>query len=82
MAKSPYRPFPPKPEQLALMPATSGNAINGVGETEFRQASRVYWHDPETIEHGGLQKWFYTQDPDNAGGMQRHMQGHWPGPCL
>ena len=65
MAKSPYRPFIPKPEQLALMPATSGNTINGMGETEFRQASRVYWHDPDTIEHGELQKWFYTQDPDN-----------------
>jgi len=47
------------------MPATSGNTINGMGETEFRRASRVYWHDPDTIEHGALQKWFYTQDPDN-----------------
>ncbi len=47
------------------MPATSGNAINGLGETAFRRASRVDWHDPDTIEHGELQKWFYTQDPDN-----------------
>jgi hypothetical protein len=65
MRKSPYRPFTPKREQLVLMPATSGNTINGMGETAFRQASRVYWHDPDTIEHGDLQKWFYTQDPDN-----------------
>jgi len=65
MAKSPYRPFTPNPEQLALMPATSGNTINGLGEERFRRASRVYWHDPDTIEHGELQKWFYTQDPDN-----------------
>jgi len=65
MAKSPYRPYTPNPEQLALMPATSGNSINGLGETEFRQASHVYWHDPDTIEHGELQKWFFTQDPDN-----------------
>ena len=65
MAKSPYRPYTPKPEQMALMPAISGNTINGLGETEFRQASWVYWHDPATIEHGELQKWFYTQDPDN-----------------
>jgi epoxyqueuosine reductase len=65
MPKSPYRPFTPKPEQLALMPTTSGNTINGLGEIEFRRASRVYWHDPDTIEHGELQKWFYTQDPDN-----------------
>lgn len=47
------------------MPATSGNTINGLGETEFRRASPVYWHDPDSIEHGELQKWFYTQDPDN-----------------
>lgn len=65
MAKSPHRPFIPNPEQIALMPETSGNAINGMGETEFRRASRVYWHDPDTIAHGKLQKWFYTQDPDN-----------------
>jgi epoxyqueuosine reductase QueG len=65
MAKSPYRPFIPNPEQLALMPETSGNIINGMGETKYRRASRVYWHDPDTIEHGELQKWFYTQDPDN-----------------
>ena len=65
MAKSPYRPFIPNPEQIALMPETSGNTINGMGETEFRRASRVYWHDPDTIAHGKLQKWFYTQDPDN-----------------
>ena len=65
MAKSPYRPFTPNPEQLALMPKTSGNTINGLGETEFRRPSRIYWHDPDTIEHGELQKWFYTQDPNN-----------------
>jgi epoxyqueuosine reductase len=65
MAKSPYRPFTPNPEQVALMPARSGNTVNGLGETEFRRASPVYWQDPDTIEHGELQKWFYTQDPDN-----------------
>jgi len=66
MAKSPYRPFTPNPEQLALMPETSGNTINGMGETAFRRPSRVYWHDPDLIAHGKLQKWFYTQNPDNA----------------
>jgi epoxyqueuosine reductase len=63
MAKSPYKPFTPNPEQVALMPGISGNAINGIGETEFRRATRVYWHDPERIPHGQMQKWFYTQDP-------------------
>ncbi|HLF31112.1 MAG TPA: 4Fe-4S dicluster domain-containing protein [Xanthomonadales bacterium] len=66
MAKSPYRPYTPNPEQLALVPAVSGNTINGLGETEFRRARRVYWHDPDTLAHGEMQKWFYTQDPDNA----------------
>ena len=65
MAKNNYRPYTPNPEQLALMPTISGNAVNGMGETKFRQASPVYWHDPDTIEHGKLQKWFYTQNPDN-----------------
>ena len=66
MAKSPYRPFKPKHEQMALVPATSGNTINGFGEEGFRRASPIYWHDPDTLVHGELQKWFYTQDPDNV----------------
>lgn len=65
MAKSPYRPYKPKAEQLALLPAVSGNTINGMGEVEFRRAAPIYWHDPTTLEHGELQKWFYTQNADN-----------------
>ena len=66
MDKSRYRPFKPKHEQMALVPETSGNTINGVGEEGFRRASPIYWHDPDTLVHGDLQKWFYTQDPDNV----------------
>lgn len=66
MPKSPYRPFKPRAEQLERVPAISGNAINGLGETSYRRARPVYWRDPETIAHGGLQKWFYENDPDNA----------------
>ena len=66
MDKSPYRPFKPKHEQMALVPETSGNTINGVGEEGFRRASPIYWHDPDTLVHGELQKWFYTQDPENV----------------
>jgi ferredoxin len=66
MRTSPYRPYKPKPEQLELMPAVSGNTINGVGETRPRRPARIYWHEPEKIEHGELQKWFYTQHADNA----------------
>jgi len=67
MAKSPHRPFTPKAEQMALMPGISGNTINGVGEAEHRRATPVYWHDPETLAHGELQKWFYTQNADDEG---------------
>jgi NAD-dependent dihydropyrimidine dehydrogenase PreA subunit len=65
MAKSPYRPFTPKPEQMALMPSISGNSINGMAESTYRRATPIYWHDPESLHHGELQKWFYTQNPDN-----------------
>ena len=65
MARSPYRPFTPKAEQLDLMPEISGNTINGLGEAEFRRASPLYWHDPDTLAHGRLQNWFYTQNSDN-----------------
>ena len=64
MAKSKYRPYTPKPEQVALMPEVSGNSINGLGEKNFRQPTHVYWHDPETLHHGEMQKWFYTQNMD------------------
>ncbi len=65
MARSPYRPYTPNPDQIALMPAISGNAINGMGESEFRRATPVYWRDPDTLQHGELQKWFYTQHADD-----------------
>ncbi len=67
MAISPYRPFTPKPEQVALMPEVSGNTINGLGETEIRRPTHVYWHEPETLHHGEMQKWFYTQNMDHEG---------------
>jgi NAD-dependent dihydropyrimidine dehydrogenase PreA subunit len=47
------------------MPTVSGNTLNGVGETGRRQATPIYWHDPETLAHGELQKWFYTQNADD-----------------
>ena len=67
MSKSPYRPFTPKPEQAALMPNVSGNTINGVGEARVRRPKYVYWHDPETLHHGEMQKWFYTQNMEHPG---------------
>jgi ferredoxin len=65
MATSPYKPFTPKPEQVALIPPVSGNDINGLGESEFRRAKPIYWHDPDTLAHGKLQSWFYTQNTDD-----------------
>ncbi|MCG6857279.1 MAG: 4Fe-4S dicluster domain-containing protein [Salaquimonas sp.] len=62
---NPYKPFTPRPEQMALKPDVSGNAINGLGETAQRRARMVYWApDPDTIAHGRMQRWFYLADPD------------------
>lgn len=61
-----YRPFSPDPAQLALKPAISGNAINGLGEKALRPPRMVYWaQDPDTIAHGAMQRWFYEVDPGN-----------------
>ena len=57
MAKKQHPQFVPDPEQMALMPDVSGNAINGQGETEFRRPSRIYWHNPTAIPHGRVQQW-------------------------
>ncbi len=51
----------PTPEQKALWPSISGNTINGVGETEPRRPSPIYWHPPDATPHGPLQKWFYAR---------------------
>ena len=57
MAKPTKVRFQPDPEQSALMPVRSGNDINGLGEAEFRRPTRIYWHNPKDIPHGGIQKW-------------------------
>ena len=63
---NPHRPYSPDAEQVALTPQVSGNAINGLGETSPRPADMVYWApDPDTIPHGKLQRWFYTQGTDD-----------------
>lgn len=59
---NPHRPFTPDPDQMARMPALSGNTVNGLGESEPRPARMVYWSpDPDAIPHGGLQRYFYAQ---------------------
>ncbi len=55
---NPRRPkrgtYRPHPETLALL-TTSGNAINGLGESEPRRASPFFWHPPTQHPYGGLQ---------------------------
>ncbi len=58
----PKETFQPNPDQLELAPDITGWEINGVGETEHRQPTRIYWHDPSTIAHGKMQLWFYSQN--------------------
>lgn len=58
--------FTPQASQMALWPAVSGNAINGVGETAPSRPRPVYWHPPQLIAHGPLQQWFYEQSRNNA----------------
>lgn len=38
------------------MPDISGNTVNGLGESEKRQASPFFWHPPARQTHGELQK--------------------------
>jgi len=44
----------PNPETLALL-KVSGNAINGLGETEQRRPSPFFWHPPALHPFGDLQ---------------------------
>jgi epoxyqueuosine reductase len=62
--ENPHRPFSPNSAQMELIPEVSGNKINGLGETELRNPTVVYWaKNPEEIPHGKMQSWFYTVDP-------------------
>ncbi|MBZ0128917.1 MAG: 4Fe-4S dicluster domain-containing protein [Rhodobacteraceae bacterium] len=58
------RTFTPDPEQMALWPDASGNQINGLNEAGFRRPRHVYWHDPDQITFGQVQKWFYQKNAD------------------
>lgn len=62
---NPYRPFEPDPEFMQLWPeGISGNAINGLGETEVRRPDVVWWTTgKEDIAFGEMQKWFYQHEP-------------------
>jgi epoxyqueuosine reductase len=58
-----YKDWQPDPEQMALMPAISGNSINGLGEEVPRHPTPVYWAtNPADIAHGDVQLWFYQRN--------------------
>jgi ferredoxin len=57
----------PSDQQLALVPQTSGNTINGLGEKSFRRPTPVYWRDPDSITHGELQKYFIDRSDSCPG---------------
>lgn len=64
--KNPFRPFSPNPEMVPHLPEITGNEINGVGETEIRRPRMVYWApNPDDIEFGEVQKWFYKREPQD-----------------
>lgn len=61
---NPYRPFTPDPEMLACRPEVTGNSINGLGEGDVRRPSMVWWApNPDDIEFGDMQRWFYNHEP-------------------
>ena len=53
--------FTPSAEQRARFPVISGNAVNGLGETDARRLAPIYWHNPATTPHGRLQAWYQSQ---------------------
>ena len=49
--------YQPPEELLRLFPPVSGNAINGLGESEMRRPSPIFWHRTAMEAHGALQDW-------------------------
>lgn len=58
--------FSPNPKFIALLDGYSGNAVNGVNESDQRRPKMVWWApDPDAAPFGAAQKWFYQQEePD------------------
>lgn len=57
----------PSPEQAAVWPETSGNAINGLGEAAFGPPRPVFWRDDgHSIQHTGVLRFFYERYRDDA----------------
>ena len=56
--------YEPPEEQLRLFPEISGNKVNGLGETERRAPSPIYWHYGRDIPHKALQDYYLRQFDD------------------
>lgn len=63
MAKKSKEIFVPSAEQMALWPDVSGNDINGLGETEIRRPSPIYWQTPDLTPFGPLMQFFEDWAP-------------------
>jgi epoxyqueuosine reductase len=55
----------PNPEVLALWPEISGNAINGLGETQAGPPRPVFWRTDGSTPHAPVMYYFYEKDKDN-----------------
>lgn len=68
MARDPKSIYQPPEEQLALFPNISGNALNGLGETEIRPPKPIFWHHGvENLPHKALQDYYlekYNKVPE------------------
>jgi len=62
-SKADPKNYQPDPALKDLFPDISANTINGLGETERRRPTLVFWSDePPTIPHGQLQLYFYGRN--------------------
>ena len=81
---NPRRPRPgtwkAQPETLALL-TTSGNPINGLGETEPRRPSPFFWHPPTQHPWGDLQL-LARKNSRNCPGSVESFQGAYTYPEL
>ncbi|HPF45716.1 MAG: 4Fe-4S dicluster domain-containing protein [Alphaproteobacteria bacterium] len=74
MIKRAKEGFVPSDEQMALWPDVSGNDINGLGETEIRRPSPIYWQTPELTPFGPLMQFFEDHAPRDEGLYKTQME--------
>jgi epoxyqueuosine reductase len=53
--------YRPRQDILDRFPEVSGNAVNGLGETEWRKPSPFFWHPADKQTHGELQHYIVSQ---------------------